>query len=292
MNIQDIVPAFEQLNRRVEVLEKHAHTHEGSEDKGDPVTSALEEIFEEPEPEQEAQPEPEQAAKQSEPEQETEPDPEPEEDAEIELQPDTQSEAEPEDATFQESQKTDAPADIKASIQDDVKVYDAVVVGQALMNQVAQRHGNNDFCRHEAFIMETGETKRVQPFVTTDAKYSVPTEAMLKRILKETDIDRIKWIAEEMDCEKIAREFVDACAELGLTDAVGRIFGVSGNHAFIVALVQDGENVGVKFIEPQNDKFIEPISLKDASAKSQYLREGGDETHLKYNIYNALMVIS
>jgi len=204
----------------------------------------------------------------------------------------TAGEAAEEASTFPTAKKADAHAGLKADIQADIKVYDAGVVGQALMNQVALRNGNNDFCRHEAFVMRTGETTRVQPFVLTDALYDVPTEDMLKRVLATTDIDKIKWVAEKMDCEKIAREFVDACAELGLTDAVGRIFAASGNHAFIVALVQDGEDVKVVFIEPQNDEFVEPISLKDKAAITAYLSEGGDKDQLKYNIYNALMVVS
>lgn len=175
-----------------------------------------------------------------------------------------------------------AHEDLKAAIQADLKSYPATIVGNALMNQVALRNGNTDFCRHEALVMETGKTKRVQPFVTTDATYDVLSREMFDRVLKETHIDKIKWVAEEMDCEKIARAFVSIFADLGVTDSVGRIFAASGEHSFVVVLVQNGETVEVLFVEPQNDEYVEPVSY-DPKTKNE---------KNKYNIYDALIVLS
>lgn len=175
-----------------------------------------------------------------------------------------------------------AHEDLKAAIQADLKPYPATIVGNALMNQVALRNGNTDFCRHEALVMETGKTKRVQPFVTTDATYDVLSREMFDRALKETHIDKIKWVAEEMDCEKIAREFVNIFAELGVTDSVGRIFAASGEHSFNVVLVQNGDTVVVLFVEPQTDEYVEPVSFNPETKKEKN----------KYNIYDALIVLS
>ena len=186
-----------------------------------------------------------------------------------------------EDATFPTAQKVDIPTGLKADIQADLKVYDANTVGQALLHKVCIRNGNRNFCRSEEMEIETGDIKRVQPFKLTDAKFNVLTREMLDRVLAETEVDKIEWRAEEMDCEKIARKFCSVFTDLGI-DSVGRVLAASGEHAFVIALVQDGASVDVVFIEPQTDAYIEPVSFDPAS---------GVEVD-KYNMYNASMIIS
>jgi len=186
-----------------------------------------------------------------------------------------------EDATFPTAQKADIPTGLKADIQADLKVYDANTVGQALLHKVCIRNGNRNFCRSEEMEIETGDIKRVQPFKLTDAKFNVLTREMLDRVLAETEVDKIEWRAEEMDCEKIARKFCSVFTDLGI-DSVGRVLAASGEHAFVIALVQDGASVDVVFIEPQTDAYIEPVSFDPAS---------GVEVD-KYNMYNASMIIS
>ena len=239
MKIQDIVPAFEQVNRRLEVLENHAHTHEGSEDKGDPVTSALEEIFDESEPEQDAeQPEPEQEV---EAEQETEP--EPEQDAAIELQPETENEVEPE-SRF--------PDDLSLSelVSMDVRPFGAADVANAIMNHPKLRDA-----RELVMKPETGVMEKMQSFRFTDGTFMVPSRETFERLVSETKIDEVEWVKEVSDCEDICLRFNAKCIELGI-NSCGRVMSWDGGHCFIIAIVRDGDSLGFTFLEPQTDQFL------------------------------------
>lgn len=275
MKLNDIEPKFKELEKRLNAVEQQAHTHQDAE----PPTLAEEAGTEAAEAAAEGVTElftrdAEDAGTGSAVETET-----------SEPEPETEEAFVDEDASFRVSEaetETQPTGDLKVDIQNDLKSYSATIVGNALMNQVCLRNGNTDFCRHEALVMETGKTKRVQPFVTTDATYEVLSREMFDRALKETEVDKIKWVAEEMDCEKIAREFVDVFAEIGVTDSVGRIFAASGEHAFNVVLVQNGESVDILFVEPQTDEYVEPVSFNPETQEKQN----------KYNIYDALIVLS
>jgi len=158
----------------------------------------------------------------------------------------------PEDARFP---KADAHAGLKADIQADVKVYDANIIANTLLHEVIAPKSNRNQSRESVMSMETGETLKVQPFRLTDATYKVVSREMLQRILDETKVDAIEWQAEEYDCEDIARKFVTRCCDLGI-NSVGRVLAWSGQHAFCIAIVQDGPSVDFLFIEPQTDAII------------------------------------
>ncbi|MDE0016084.1 MAG: hypothetical protein OXU51_07860 [Candidatus Poribacteria bacterium] len=240
MRVQDIEPRFDDIEGRLTALEADQHTH--SERQPDQIIST-------PQTSQRRATE-------------------------------TGEAESPNGATFPSAQKADAHAGLKADIQADMKVYDAGVVGQALLHKVCIRDGNRDFCRSEEMEIETGDIKRVQPFKLTDAKYTVLTRDMLNRVLSETEVDKIEWQAEAYDCEDIARKFATRCCDLGI-NSVGRVLSASGEHAFNIAIIQDGASVDVVFIEPQTDQFVEPVSFKP-----------GTEEHNNYNMYNASMIIS
>lgn len=161
--------------------------------------------------------------------------------------------APPEEATFQK--KADVHAGLKADIQANVKVYDANIIANTLLHEVIAPKGNRNQSRESVMSMETGETLKVQPFRLTDATYKVVSRDMLQRILDETKVDTIEWQAEEYDCEDIARKFVTRCCDLGI-NSIGRVLAWSGQHAFCVAIVQDGPSVDFVFIEPQTDEII------------------------------------
>lgn len=148
-------------------------------------------------------------------------------------------------------------SELSEAIRESVRDVDVSEVANLLLNKVCIPLN----CREDAFIMETGETVRAQPFRTTDKIYSVPTFEMLQRVLRETQVDAIKWQRETMDCEKIARLFTTRCCDLGI-DSVGRVCSWSGGHAFCVAIVFKGENLDVVFIEPQTDEIITELTGK------------------------------
>lgn len=167
----------------------------------------------------------------------------------------TAGEAAEEASTFPPAKKADAHAGLKADIQADIKVYDANTVAQAMLHEVIAPKNNRNQSRESVMSMETGETLKVQPFRLTDATYKVVSREMLDRIMAETAVDAIEWQAEDYDCEDIARKFVTKCCDLGI-NSVGRVMAWSGQHAFCVAVVQDGPSVDFVFIEPQTDEII------------------------------------
>lgn len=159
-------------------------------------------------------------------------------------------------------------SELMAAIAGDASEVDANTIANALLNKVCVPHN----CREDAFVMEKGESVRVQPFRLTDSSYKVVSRSMLERILKETQIDAIVWQESDYDCEDIARKFVTRCVDLGI-NSVGRVMSWSGNHAFCVAVVKDGNGVDFVFLEPQTDQIVDVL-------------EG------KYDLNNALIIIS
>lgn len=159
-------------------------------------------------------------------------------------------------------------ADLKAAIAEEAVEIDTNKIANAFLNQVCIPFN----CREDAFIMEKGESVRVQPFRFTDGSYKVVDRRMVDRILRETQVDAIEWEAEEYDCEDIARKFVTRCADLGL-NSIGRVMSWSGGHAFCVAVVISGKDIDFLFIEPQTDQIV-------------------DVGKGKYSLDNALIVIS
>lgn len=160
-------------------------------------------------------------------------------------------------------------SELKQAIKDNAQKVDSGAIGQAILHQVCIPYD----CRKDAFVMETGATIRVQPFELTDSTYKVVDREMLARILRETEVDAVKWRAEEEDCEDIARRFVQRCVDLGI-NSVGRVLSVKGKHAFCVAIIADGHDLEVVFLEPQTDEIVNP------------------KPNSKYDLTNAFMVIA
>ena len=223
MNVQDIVPAFEAINERLNALEKKAHTHE---DKEDPVAEALEEIFDEDESEEQ----------ESESEAEAEPEPEPE----IDASADTGNEVDPEERFSEESELATL----------DVRSFSAADVANAIMNHPKLRHA-----RELVMKPETGVLEKVQAFRFTDGTFMVPTREAFEQLVKDTKIDEIEWVQDVSDCEDIALRFNAKCIELGM-NSCGRVMSWSGGHCFIIAVVRDGDSLGFAFLEPQTDQFL------------------------------------
>ena len=152
--------------------------------------------------------------------------------------------------------QSDSPdfSGLKETIKNDTFKVGMNDVGRLLMQEVAIKLN----CRHDAVVMEQpGKTVRVQPFMLTDSVYNVVSQSTLKRIMKETQGDRIKYQSEEYDCEDFARRFVQSCVDLGV-NSVGRVLSASARHAFNIGIVhQNKKRLTVVFIEPQADTFVE-----------------------------------
>lgn len=235
MNINEIVPEFEEIKSRLGALEQQAHVHQGEEAE-DAVTSVLEEIVdentEETAPEQE-----------TEPETEPEPEQEQEQEAEISTQANTQSEAEPEGRFSDEIPLYDL-------VSMDVHPFSAADVANAIMNHPELRHA-----RELVMKPETGVMEKMQSFRFTDGTFMVPSRETFERLVRETKIDEVEWVKEVSDCEDICLRFNAKCIELGI-NSCGRVMSWSGGHCFIIGIVRDGDSIGFAFLEPQTDQFL------------------------------------
>ena len=101
-----------------------------------------------------------------------------------------------------------------------------------------------------------------QAFQISDSKFFIPTEDMFERILAETEVDTIEWVAEKNDCEDISKYFSALVSvKLGI-NCVGVVRSVDGGHAFGFAFVRDQrDNLKAIWFEPQTDKILTPSEI-------------------------------
>ena len=127
--------------------------------------------------------------------------------------------------------------------------------------------------RELAFSPDKGVYEPIQPIRFPDSRYQLLDKETLIYLLKETNIDKIKYQKEVMDCEDIARALVQRCSDFGI-NSVGRVFSWSGGHSFnIAAVYNEDSEIEFVFIEPQTDQIITELTGQ-------------------YDISNALMIIS
>ena len=153
------------------------------------------------------------------------------------------------------SEKSSAPdfTDLKKAIKEDLVRFGANDVANAMIRHPVVRR-----CRESAFVMETGETVKTQPFRLTDGTFFVLSRPVIERIVQETKIDALDWSADVSDCEDICLRFNSRCLELGL-NSCGRVLSWSGRHCFVVFISRnEGGELDLLFFEPQTDRFVEP----------------------------------
>lgn len=154
----------------------------------------------------------------------------------------------------QASSADDTFTELRKAIESDVQVFNMRAVGRVMFQEVAIKHKS----RLNAVVMEKpGVMQKVQPYSLTDITYKVVTKPTLARILKETQIDRKQYQADDWDCEDFARALVSQCNNLGI-NSVGRVGSNTSRHSFNIAIVREGKKLYVVFIEPQSDAFVEP----------------------------------
>ena len=148
---------------------------------------------------------------------------------------------------------------LTVAIEEDVVEYSASDIATALIS-----HPELSEAREYVMHPETGRVEKMQAFRFTDGTYRVPTREMFQRIVDETKIDEIEWVAEKSDCEDISLRFNARCIELGL-NSCGRVMSWSGGHCFIIAVVRDEEGLGFACLEPQTDKILSSDELGEGS---------------------------
>ena len=94
------------------------------------------------------------------------------------------------------------------------------------------------------------------PFSCDDGQYFVVSRSMVERILRETKVDTISWVAEKRDCDDIAKYLSALMAVQFRLNSFGVVRSYDGGHAFSFALVHGESGLGVMWIEPQTDEIL------------------------------------
>lgn len=127
-------------------------------------------------------------------------------------------------------------------------------------------------CRENVFSPDKGTYDPQQPVRFPDSKYQLLPKDTLMQLLYGTNIDKIKYKKEVMDCDDFSRALVQRCSDFGI-NSMGYVFSWSGGHSFNVAAVyNDDDNIEFVFIESQTDRIITELTGQ-------------------YDISNALMII-
>ena len=156
------------------------------------------------------------------------------------------------------AQNAKKTAALRAAIQADVKEYD--------LNDVL------------SFLYSRDEISRaIDPFGCAspvrykDRSYFLISRPMFERILKETEVDTIQWIAEKSDCDDIAKYLSALMAVRFRLNSFGVVTSFNGGHAFNFALIyemngaeahhhDDSDRVtsaiDIVYFEPQTDQII------------------------------------
>ena len=147
--------------------------------------------------------------------------------------------------------------DLKNDIENDKQVVKSGEIEGILLRDVAKKFG----CRERVRNLETGKVVRVKPFRLTDRVYNVVSKRILHRVLKDISAQVEPITASGFDAEDRARRLVNQFANLGI-NSVGRVISWSGNHAFVVAVVTDDDNLIVEFVETDTKQIVQVGSGK------------------------------
>lgn len=100
-----------------------------------------------------------------------------------------------------------------------------------------------------------------QGWIAVDNTVRLTTLELAEEIIKDTPVDKLKWIAERRDCDDISEIFESIC-RLFYAVNVRTVLAFSGGHAFVgFPLIVDSDrttsHVEWRFLEPQNDRWQE-----------------------------------
>lgn len=134
------------------------------------------------------------------------------------------------------------------------------------VQQDVKRYNVQDIMQFAYSVPEIATAKHPyggQAFQVADSQYFIPTETMLHRVLRETEVDTIDWVAEKTDCEDIAKYFAALVSvKLGF-NAIGIACSADGGHAFSFSIARTQRDaLKIIWFEPQTDRILQPSDLK------------------------------
>lgn len=92
--------------------------------------------------------------------------------------------------------------------------------------------------------------------VVFDSKYWGVPLATWEMILKYSGIDSGQYRSDRYDCDDFAIAFRAEVSKKFSINGCGIVVDLSGGHAYNALLVTEGQELSIRFLEPQNDKLI------------------------------------
>lgn len=109
----------------------------------------------------------------------------------------------------------------------------------------------NEVCK----VIRKSIGKRLQ-IIPSDREYYVCSETLVREIIEESGIDKLKYKKERRDCEDFALYLKNDFSRHYLLNSCAIVFAWSGGHAFSAVLVHSNGRLEIRFIEPQTDGDI------------------------------------
>ena len=112
-----------------------------------------------------------------------------------------------------------------------------------------------------------------QGLVLVDEHYPLTTLDLAERIIKDTPVEQLRYIAETQDCDDFARILRSLLRVLYGVDVMV-VISISWGHAFIAWPLITGDRVEWRFLEPQNDRWLHVFIGRHERTASGRTREG------------------
>ena len=106
----------------------------------------------------------------------------------------------------------------------------------------------------------------MQGWVPVDHRIRLTTEEQAQKIIADTPVETLQWIAEEQDCDDIS-EIFEAICRIFYGVNVRIVASFSSRHAFIAWPLLINEQVEWKFLEPQTDGWKTDLHIGDGTGK-------------------------
>ena len=89
-----------------------------------------------------------------------------------------------------------------------------------------------------------------------DKKYWVANEENVQRVIQGSQVNRVKYRSDRVDCDNFSIRFAADANSYGL-NTVAIVYDIPGKHCYNVIFVDTPEGIVAKPFEPQTDKYVQ-----------------------------------
>ena len=105
-----------------------------------------------------------------------------------------------------------------------------------------------------------------------DRLFWATSRAHWNEIIRETKVDKVRYIAERSDCDNFAIAFSGIVSLKYGINTAGIVFDESGGHAYNIICVIENGKVSLEVLEPQNDRIVtNKLGTKPYTAQKGYV---------------------